>query len=343
MQSAQQSSERNYGVADLTINICTVDRQDQLLACIDSLLKTTPSGVTLNLMFNGSPAAMVAAATERASGWDGPMNVEVLDEIIPVTESHNHALSLVRTPLVNFMGDDDIVLDERVGAILNAFNTLDPEPVVVTTYAKRIAGDAFNPRIGSNKDLGPSSIAEWRQHRDEGRMFELLWPGAVLNTEALRSISGFEADFARTFDNRIFTRLSTVGPVLSIDDRNFGFRIHEGSISTSKFMAASQQVRHVQACRTAQLEGRPEPSVEEFARSEREAPAAQRARVYLRSKSRSHFRRGSAHLFEGGRPLEAFRHLATSAIVWPPAFFEKLLDQGQPIDALGRILPFRQR
>lgn len=338
--SNNETPARPYGVADLTINICTVNRQEQLLAAMDSLLRTTPEGVSLYMMFNGSPPEMVEAAQSRVEAWKGPTNVEVLDEIIPVTESHNHALSLIRTPLVNFMGDDDVVLGERVPAILDAFNTLEEEPIVVTTFAKRVAGDAHNPRIGSNKDMGPTSVAEWKQWRDEGRMFEMLWPGAVLNVEALRSIGGFEADFARTFDNRIFTRLSAIGPVLSIPDRNFGFRIHEGSISTTKFMAASQQVRHVQACRTAEVEGRTAPTVEEFVKMEQEAPAHQRVRVYLRSKSRSHFRRGSAHLFEGDRPLEAFRHLATAAVVWPPAFFEKLLDQGQPVSALRRLLPF---
>lgn len=331
------TSRTTYENADLTINICTVDRQEQLLAALDSLLQTTPEGVALNMMFNGSPPEMVAATQSRIDAWKGPTNVEVLDEIIPVTDSHNHALSLIRTPLVNFMGDDDVVLGERVPVILDAFNELEEEPVVVTTFAKRVAGDAHNPRIGSNKDMGPTTIAEWKVWRDEGRMFEMLWPGAVLNTGALRSIGGFEKQFERTFDNRIFTRLSTVGPTLSLSDRNFGFRIHEGSLSTSKFIVGSQQIRHVQACRTAELEGRPAPTQEEFAQSERDAPAYRRAHVYLRSRSRMHFRRGSAFLFEGGRIPEATGQLAASAILWPPAFLEKLLDQGKPLDALRRL------
>ena len=332
------TSRHNYENADLTINVCTVDRHDQLLACLDSLLKTTPEGVTLNVVFNGSPPALIEAAQKRIAAWNGPTNASILDEIIPVTDSHNHALSLVRTPLVNFMGDDDIVLNERIQVLLDAFNQLEPEPVAVTTFARRIAGDAYEPRIGSNKELGPTTIEGWAEWRDAGRMFELLWPGAVLNTEALRSIGGFEAEFERTFDNRIFTRLSALGPVLSLTDCNFGFRIHEGSLSTSKFIESSQQIRHVQACRTAEVEGRPAPTRASFLEAERQAPAHTRARIYLRSRSRMHFRRGSAFLFEGGRKAEASRQLATSAVLWPPAFFEKLLDQGKPIDALRRLL-----
>lgn len=338
METTPETARRTYGLSDLTINICTVDRQEQLLAALDSLLRTTPEGVPLNMMFNGSSPEMVEAAQSRIDAWKGPTNVEVLDEIIPVTDSHNHALSLIRTPLVNFMGDDDFVLAERIPVILQAFNELEEEPVVVTTFAKRVAGDAHNPRIGSNKDMGPTTIDEWKVWRNEGRMFEMLWPGAVLNTEALRSIGGFEQEFERTFDNRVFTRLSTVGPVLSLPDRNFGFRIHEGSLSTSKFIVGSQQIRHVQACRTAELEGRPEPTQEEFIQSELDAPAYRKAHLYLRGRSRMHFRRGSAFLFEGGRTPEAIRQLATSAVLWPPAFIEKVLDQGKPVEALRRRL-----
>lgn len=327
---------RRYTIEDLTINVCTVDRHHQLLACLDSLTETTPPGAPLTVVFNGSPAEMIDAARERIDAWPGPTHLEIVEDTLPVTDSHNLALSLVKTPLVNFMGDDDIVLGERLPLILDAFNDLDPEPLVVTTFARRIAGDTYRPRIGSGKELGPTTIEGWAQWRDDGRMFEMLWPGAVLNTEALRSIGGFEADFDRTFDNRIFTRLSVLGPVLSLPDHNFGYRIHEGSLSTSNFILQSQQVRHVQACRTAELEGRPPPTRAEFVRSEEEAPLHERLRTRLRAQSRMHFRRGSAFLFGDGRKAEGLGHLAAAAAIWPPAFIEKVLDQRQPLESFKR-------
>lgn len=323
-----------YGPADLTVNVCTVDRHDQLLACLDSLLRTTPAGVALNVVFNGTPQRTVDAATHKIDSWNGPTNQRVLPATVPATDSHNLALSLAQTPLVNFMGDDDLVLGERIPGILEAFNELETAPLVVTTFARRIAGDAYRPRIGSNKDLGPTNINAWASWRDCGQMFEMLWPGAVISVEALRSIGGFEADFDRTFDNRIFTRLSSIGPVLSLPERNFGYRIHEGSLSTSNFLLQSLQVRHVQACRTAEIEERTPPTRDEFARAEAAAPFLVRKRTHLRARSRMHFRRGSAFLLEGGKRLDAAQNLALSAILWPPAFIEKLRDQGGALEVL---------
>lgn len=335
--AGQEPSGTTYSAKCLTINVCTVDRRDHLLACLESLSATTPEGVSLIVLFNGTPTSIVEAALPLIEAWNGPARHVVLPKTIPLTESHNLALSMVTTPLVNFMGDDDLVLAPRIAPILDAFNSLDPQPLVVSTFARRIAGDARRPRVGSNKDLGPTSIDEWRRWRDNGRMFEMLWPGAVLATEALRSIGGLDPNFDRTFDNRIFTKLSALGPVLSLRNRDFGYRIHEGSLSSSSFLLQSQQVRHVQACRTAELEGRTEPSPEAFAQSERNAPLLTRLRVDLRARSRMHFRRGSAQLLEGGNIASSARHIILSAILWPPAFIEKLRDQGQPWQAFERV------
>jgi hypothetical protein len=101
--------------------------------CLDSLLRPTPAGASLQIVFNATPTAVRERTIEQASACEGP----------------------------------------------TSFTSVAPRPVVVTTFARRIADDAFKPTLGSNKDLGPTTIDEWRRWHESGRPFELLWPGAV--------------------------------------------------------------------------------------------------------------------------------------------------------------------
>lgn len=315
-----------YGIDDLTVNICTVDRPQFLAACLASLIETTPEGAPLQVLFNQTPDETRERTIAQAEAWQGPTKFIHVDKIIPVDESHNRALAGIETPLVNFMGDDDVVLGNRLPLILDAFNLSEPEPVVVTSFAKRIAGDAFKPMIGSNKDLGPTSVADWQRWHDSGDPFELLWPGAVLHTETLRSFGGFEKSFSQSFDNRIFSQMSFHGPVIAIPDRQFGFRIHQGSMSSVNWKEQNKIVRYVAMCQAAKVAGDTEPSFEEFEQVEAADPVPTRIRRGLYDRSRIHFRKGG-QLALSGEKLAGAANIAASAVLWPPAFVGKVRDQ----------------
>lgn len=324
--TSEHGQRAPYGIEDLTVNINTVDRPAYLEACLASLIETTPEGAPLQILFNATADATRERTIEQAKAWRGPTKFIHIDDIVPVDESHNRALAGIETPLVNFMGDDDIVLANRLPKILDAFNSLEPEPSVVTTFAKRIAGDAFKPAIGSNKDLGPTSIAEWKAWHDSGDAFELLWPGSVLRVDMLRSIGGFEKPFSQSFDNRIFSQMSFHGPVVSLTDRDFGFRIHQGSMSSANWKKQNEIVRFVAACQKANVAGRREPTYDEFAAGEASDPVHIRAQRQLRDRSRIHFRKGGQLALSGDR-VHGVANIAASLLLWPPAFIEKVKDQ----------------
>ncbi len=317
---------RRYEVEDLTIALNTVDRPDYLYACVESLLKWTPPGVSLQVLFNSTDRATRDKTIAQVADWPGPKHFIHIDDIVPIDESHNRALAGVETALVNFMGDDDVVLGDRVPKIIDAFNDIDPLPAVITTFARRIAGDPLRPTIGSNKDLGPTTIDEWRTWHESGKAFELLWPGSVLRVDALRAIGGWELDFAPSFDNRIFSQMSFHGPVLALRDRNFGFRIHQASLSTSKWSSQREIVRFVAACHKANVAGETEPTLAEFRATEQADPTWRRYSRELRDQSGLHFRVGGAKVLSGDR-LAGASHLARAALFWPPAFVEKVRDQ----------------
>ena len=315
-----------YRVEDLTVNINTVDRPAMLEAALQSLLDTTPEGVSLQIVFNGTPAKTREATIALASDWRGPTRFEHLDTMLPIDESHNHALASIATPLVNFMGDDDVVLAERLTAMIDVFNTFEPEPAVVTSFARRIAGDVHSPSIGPFKDLGPTTTAEWQAFHATGQAYELLWPGAILRTDLLREIGGFEKPFAESFDNRIFSQMSFLGPLISLPERNFGFRVHQGSLSSSSWQGQNEIVRFVAACHAANIAGLPEPTYEEFQSAEAADPLHRKVHRELRDRSRIHFRKGGSQALAGER-LNGVAHMAAAFALWPPAFLEKVRDQ----------------
>lgn len=315
-----------FEIDDLTVNINTVDRPEYLEAALRSLIEYTPAGASLQIVFNGTPEATRERTIAQAEQWQGPKRFVHLDEMLSIDESHNRALEGISTDLVNFMGDDDVVLGPRFEQILDAFNAMTPQPAVVTTFARRIAGDAFAPTIGSRKDLGPTTIEEWGKFHASGKSYELLWPGSVIRTDLLRDVGGFEQPFALSFDNRIFSQMSLRGPVIALPNRNFGFRIHAGSTSTSNWKAQNETVRFVEVCHRANIAGLPEPTLEQFRASEQADAPWVRAGRSLRDRSRIHFRRGG-ELALSGDWFNGALNLLASAAVWPPAFAEKVADQ----------------
>lgn len=321
-----ETGRPRYQATDVTIALNTVDRPDYLYAAVESLLKTTPEGVSLQVLFNSTDQATVDKTIAQVADWQGPTKFIRHEEILPIDESHNAALAAVETSLVNFMGDDDIVLAERLTRIIDTFNSTDPLPAVVTSFARRIAGDARKPTIGSNKDLGPTTVAEWRIWHESGKAFELLWPGSVLRVDALRAIGGWEPEFAPSFDNRIFSQMSFHGPVLAVPDRNFGFRIHQGSLSTSKWGNQREIVRFVAKCHQANIDRVPEPTFAEFQAAERNDSTPTKVARTLRDQSGLHFRVGGAKALSGDR-LAGAGHLVRAAAMWPPAFVDKVRDQ----------------
>ena len=164
-----RSLDRRPDPTDLTIAICTIGRDEYLQAAIESLLATTPSGVTMHVVFNGcDDRALIDDTTRLLEQWDGPNLITELSERTDIASSHNTALDATETDFVQFMGDDDLALEPRVERLLDLFWTTDPTPAVVSSYCRRVSGTAAEPAFSSNKDYGPDSVGSWLEHRAAG-------------------------------------------------------------------------------------------------------------------------------------------------------------------------------
>ena len=318
-----------FTTADLTVALCTIGRPGYLQAAIESLLDTTPDGVSALVVLNACSPDTRPSIEPLLRRWPGPVEIVELEERIPLHESHNTALRRCRTELVTFMGDDDLAIEPRLERMIAMFD-LEPTPLVVSSFAKRTGGTATEPVFAGNKDLGPTSIAEWARWRDDRELFELCFPASIFRTEEARAIGGFEEKFGPTMDVAIFTRLSRKGPVIVDPNRSFGYRIHDGSVSTADGEKLAELLRYVGACMTATDAGAPEPTFAEFRADEAAQPALARFNRRRQVAAQIRFRRAGAAVLRGDR-AEGARHLAISAVSSPRVFARKAIDQiGRP-------------
>lgn len=318
-----------YTTSDLTVALCTIGRPGYLEAAIESLLETTPDDVSFLLVLNGCPPETRPAVEPLLERWVGPVEVIEISDRLPIEGSHNTALDRCRTELITLMGDDDLALEPRFERMIELFD-LEPTPLVVSSYAKRTGGTAAEPVFAGNKDLGPTTIAEWEQWRDDEKLFELCFPSAIFRTAEARAIGGFEGKFGPVLDVAIFTRLSRQGPVIADPRRTFGYRIHDGSVSTADGAKLAELLRYVGVCMAAMDSGQDEPTFADFQAEEAAQPARQRFTRGRRVAAQIRFRRAGAAMLRGDR-LEGARHLAISAVSSPTVFARKVIDQaGRP-------------
>lgn len=318
-----------YNPSDLTVALCTIGRPGYLQAAIESLLETTPGGVSFLTVLNDCPPETRASIEPLLQSWPGPVEVVELTDRLPLHESHNTALRRCQTELITLMGDDDLALEPRFERMIELFD-LEPAPLAVSSFAKRTGGTAAEPVFAGNKDLGPTTIAEWERWRDAGKLFELCFPAALFRTEAVRALGGFEEKFGPTMDVAAFTRLSRQGPVIADSKRTFGYRIHDGSVSTADGAKLAELLRYVGVCMAAMDAGEQEPTFDEFRAGEASQSALARFNRGRRVAAQVRFRRAGAAMLRGDR-LDGARHLAVSAVASPGVFARKVVDQaGRP-------------
>ncbi len=327
--------------ADLTIAICTIGRNGYLQAAIQSLLETTPPGVTLRVVLNApdDPAMSVENIRELVAEWNGPADVSKLDERKSIVGSHSAALDAVDTDFVTFMGDDDLVLEPRVHRILELFATVTPTPAVVGSYCRRVSGTHTHPRFSTNKDYGPTTVEGWRERVASGELLEVVFPSAVYRTQLLRDAGGFEERFGSAMDLATFTRLGFDHPIIADPRRTFAHRVHDGSITSSNPREHAARLNYTRVCMDALRDGRPEPTWDEFVENNAGLGPIARIGAARQTMSETLFRQGGAAIASGSWTRGTSKALASAALS-PSTFLRRSKSQisrglnGEPVVAV---------
>ncbi len=322
---APDSSESPLTLADLTVNICTVNRPAALRAAVKSLLETTPAGPTLQLLLNEASPDTWPAVEDLAELWQGPVNVIRIDERVPVTESHQRALDAIKTRLVNFMGDDDIVFGDRFTEAIQMFNEVD-NLKMLGTWVHRVGGDFDDPVRRGRMDVGPVTLEEWESYRRNSTPVQYCFPAIIFDTEAARDAGGFQERFGSAMDAALSGYIGRQWPSLTQTSRLFGFRIHDGSDSAQNFGHQYERYEYFEECLRCLDRGEPEPSFEEWKQRMEQRTGWERFSHNRMVRSRRLFRRSGAALVDGRR-ADFVKYGVSSFIAWPPQFISKLIEQ----------------
>lgn len=309
-----------FSLADLTINICTVDRPQHLRAAIQSLLDHTPPGPTLQLVMNQASTDTWPAISDLIKAWPGPTKVIEIESRVSVDRSHQRALDECDTALINFMGDDDVVLGNRFDDAIDRFNA-EPTMGVLGSWVQRIGGPPESPRFLGRMDIGPASLEEWADMRAKSKPVQFCFPVSIYSTEAAREAGGLQPRFGPAIDAGLSALIARRRPALAQTSRLFGFRIHDGSDSAQNFIVQFHHWHYVAACVAALDKGFPEPTYEEWEEARQAEPAWKNFVFDQNIKSRHAFRRAGAALLD--RRLLDFAKYSSQSMVYSPRIFAK--------------------
>jgi hypothetical protein len=311
---------------DLTVSVIARGRPSMLECTLRNLVETSPAGVTLQVLENPPRDDVHEVIVNVQGEWPGRVKLLRTNRSMNFVDAHNFALQHVDTTLVNFMGDDDLNLPGRLQKQLQVLTT-EQDVLACGTFAYRVGGRLGRaPRIGGRMAIGPTSRDACRSILLSGELIYMVFPSVIARSAALRAVGGFRPEFGIAADVDLWTRLAACGPVLAIPEYLFGFRIHDGSGSTSLYWEGEERTRFARACAQARAEGAPEPLFDHW----RKAWNAQRRdvkwRVRRAARSRYHFRRAGAAFLEA-RYGTAAQQLMTSVWLSPHAAVSKLLQQ----------------
>jgi hypothetical protein len=315
-----------YHASDLTVSLIARRRPELLEATLRSIVETSPSDIALQVLLNPPQSDVSEVVRRFCTRWSGASKVLSTSTPLNFVDAHNLALEHVETPLVNFMGDDDVNIGPRLSRQLDFLNT-ETDVLACGTYAYRVGGRPGRKlKVGGRAAIGPSTRGACNALVTSGQLVYLAFPSVVAQSQALRSIGGFRKEFGIAADVDLWSRLAQLGPVLSIPEYLFGFRVHDASGSTSLFWEGEERIRFAQACAKARSQGFTEPTLDEWRQASNEEKLVPRWLMRRRSASRYYFRRAGAAFVERRYPTTA-RYLVVSFLLSPRACLGKLHGQ----------------
>ncbi len=298
---------------------------------IESLLEHTPQGPTLQLVLNEASPETWPAISDLVEAWHGPTKVVEIEPRVPVDESHQRALEECQTPLINFMGDDDIILGNRFDEAISIFNE-NPGLGALGTWVQRIGGPPDAPRFLGRMDLGPTTVEEWRSMQAGSVPVQYCFPATIFSKQAAINAGGFEARFGSAMDVGLSALIGREVLCLTQTSRLFGFRIHDGSDSAQNFAAQFHGWNYLRDCIIALDAGEVEPTFEQWQAAQAAQPQWKRFLFDQNIRSRHSFRRAGAALLDR-RMLDFVKFGGKSFFYSPRLFFQKTLEQ------MGRRAP----
>ncbi len=242
----------------VTVLLCTFNGERYIDEALRSVREQTLTDIEILAVDDGS-TDRTAEILARHAAEDPRIRIERIDHC-GLAEARNRGLELARSRWVALMDDDDIALPQRLERQL-AFLTATPGLAALGTWAWHIGPRG---RRSSVSDTGPGSTHDLDRIRSEGKAVFLITPTVVLDRDAVRAIGGFRQWMFPAEDLDLWTRLADTGTVLALPERLLNYRVHHGSVSSTRFAQQMERILLVEENARRRRAGLLELSVAEF-------------------------------------------------------------------------------
>lgn len=227
----------------VTVLMSVHDGEKYLATAVNSILRQTLCDFDFLIIDDASTDASSAILSDFARK-DARIQILTNERNLGLAASLNRGISQIKTPYIARMDADDIAAPQRLEQQL-AYMEQNPSICASGTWITQFTQDTYlniyepatNPQMVREHTLfnGP----------------QIMHPTAIIRTEAIRAINGYDEAFSCAQDYDLWLRLLTHGELANIPKILLFYRVHEMSISRTK--TEQQIINHFIALRKSEM------------------------------------------------------------------------------------------
>jgi glycosyltransferase involved in cell wall biosynthesis len=221
----------------VTVLLCVYNGERYLDEALHSIRNQTLRDLEILVIDDGSTDG-TAAILQRHAAEDQRIRVERHDHNRGLVASRNWGLGIAQARYVALMDADDVALPQRLERQLQ-FLELHPDVPALGTWAWHIGPRG---RRVSASDVGPATSEAFQRMRKDARVFFLIAPTVMLDRVVVLDAGGFREAMFPAEDADLWTRLAAQHEVLALPERLLLYRVHGGSISSTRFREQMEQI-----------------------------------------------------------------------------------------------------
>jgi len=305
----------------VSVILCAHNAEQFISKAIDSVLNQTYSNFELFIINDGSDDNTLEII--NSFGIKDSRITIVNHSNIGKGESINQVVfNSITTEYIFHMDADDIMLPERIQKQLIFIEKTALDATSCLAYyidaTDKIIGKTYN-------DL--DSFTKFNEYLKKNEPIGLLNPGFVIRKDKFLAIGGYRGKYWPADDIDLYNRLTEIGcKILTQQEILMKYRIHGGSVITSKFVDSRKKYEWVRASMWSRRIGVPEPTWEEYLKSlDNKTILGKlnwRRKVYAKN-----YYRSAGFDFAKKEIIPFILHLLTALILQPTYVMKKIFKQ----------------
>lgn len=247
----------------VSVILAVYNGERYLAAAIESILAQTHGQFEFIIVNDGSTDSTAEILAEYARR---DLRIRVVSQSNQdQPRSLNRALAIAQYEWVAVIDHDDVSLPCRLETQLCAAMR-NPDIRVIGTYATEISADGRELRL---REASPTTIEGFDLLRRSGGWMSLVHPSVMMHRQTVLDLGGYDPRFGAAADSELWSRVADQHLVLSLPVPLVRYRVHEGSMSFTRFHEQRRAVRWLRARQTARWQNQAPPTLDEFLHEQR--------------------------------------------------------------------------